>query len=149
MQQITPFLWFNSNAEEAVNFYLTIFKDAKIMSGVPKGKVTTMKFALNGMEFIALNGGPHYTFSPATSFVVHCEGQAEVDHYWDALSVGGKPNQCGWVTDQFGVTWQIVPSALPRLLSSKEPGQAGRVMQAMMKMNKIIIADLESAAANE
>ena len=153
-QQITPFLWFNNNAEEAVNFYVSIFKDAKIMETArygnagpgPKGSVMTMKFQLNGLEFVALNGGPNYTFTHAVSFVVNCENQAEVDHYWDKLVEGGKPIQCGWLVDKYGLSWQIVPTALPKLLTDKDPAKAKRVMEAMMKMVKLDIPTLESAA---
>jgi predicted 3-demethylubiquinone-9 3-methyltransferase (glyoxalase superfamily) len=154
MQQITPFLWFNDNAEEAVNHYLSIFKDGKILHVArygeagpgPKGSVMIMKFQLNGLEFTALNGGPVYTFNPAVSFVVNCETQAEVDHHWDKLVEGGKPIQCGWLVDKYGLSWQIVPTALPRLLQDPDPAKANRVMQAMMKMIKLDIAALENAA---
>ena len=156
MQQITPFLWFNDNAEEAVNFYVSIFKDAKILETArygdagpgPKGSVMTMKFQLNGLEFVALNGGPHYTFTHAVSFVVNCENQAEVDHYWDKLVEGGKPIQCGWLVDKYGLSWQITPTVLPlpKLLQDKDPAKAKRVMEAMMKMVKLDIPKLEEAA---
>ncbi len=154
MQQITPFLWFNDNAEEAVNFYVSIFKDAKILETArygdagpgPKGSVMTMKFQLNGLEFVALNGGPHYTFTHAVSFVVNCENQAEVDHYWDKLLEGGKPSQCGWLSDKYGLSWQITPTILIKLLQDPDPAKAKRVMEAMMKMVKIDIPKLEEAA---
>lgn len=154
MQQITPFLWFNDNAEEAVNFYTSIFKDAKILEVArygdagpgPKGSVMTMKFRLNGLEFVALNGGPHYTFTHAVSFVVNCKDQAEVDHYWDKLVEGGKPVQCGWLTDKYGLSWQITPTILLELIKDKDPAKAKRVMEAMMKMVKIDIPKLEEAA---
>ena len=153
-QQITPFLWFNNNAQEAVNFYVSIFKDAKIMETArygdagpgPKGSVMTMKFHLNGLEFVALNGGPNYTFTHAVSFVVNCENQAEVDHYWDKLVEGGKPIQCGWLVDKYGLSWQITPTVLPKLLTDKDPAKAKRVMEAMMKMVKLDIPKLEEAA---
>ena len=153
-QQITPFLWFNDNAEEAVNFYVSIFKDAKILEVArygdagpgPKGSVMTMKFRLNGLEFVALNGGPHYTFTHAVSFVVNCKDQAEVDHYWDKLVEGGKPVQCGWLTDKYGLSWQITPTILLELIKDKDPAKAKRVMEAMMKMVKIDIPKLEEAA---
>jgi len=153
MQQITPFLWFNDNAEEAVNFYVSVIKDSKILGVArygeagpgPAGSVMTMKFQLNGLEFIALNGGPHFKFSPAVSFVLNCETQAEVDHLWDNLVAGGKPNQCGWLDDKYGLTWQIVPTILPKLLQDKDPAKATRVMQAMMKMVKLDIAELTRA----
>ena len=154
MQQITPFLWFNNNAEEAVNFYTSVFKDAKILETArygdagpgPKGSVMTMKFRLNGLEFVALNGGPHYTFTHAVSFVINCKDQAEVDHYWDKLIEGGKPSQCGWLSDKYGLSWQITPTILPKLLQDKDPAKAKRVMEAMMKMVKIDIPKLEEAA---
>jgi predicted 3-demethylubiquinone-9 3-methyltransferase (glyoxalase superfamily) len=154
MQQITPFLWFDNNAEEAVNFYASVFKDAKILETSrygeagpgPKGSVMTMKFQLNGLEFVALNGGPHYAFTHAISFVVNCENQAEVDHYWDKLVKGGKPMQCGWLTDKYGLSWQIVPTILPKLLQDKDLAKAKRVIEAMMKMVKLDIPKLEDAA---
>jgi predicted 3-demethylubiquinone-9 3-methyltransferase (glyoxalase superfamily) len=154
MQQITPFLWFNNNAEEAVNFYASIFKDAKILETArygdagpgAKGSIMTMKFRLNGLEFVALNGGPESTFTHAVSFVVNCENQAEVDHYWDKLVEGGKPIQCGWLVDKFGLSWQITPTILPKLLQDPDPARANRVMQAMMKMVKLDIPKLEEAA---
>ncbi len=153
MQKITPFLWFDNQAEEAMNFYVSIFKNSKVLSvnrygegaPVPKGTVMTANFELDGQEFTALNGGPMYKFSPATSFVVHCETQAEVDEYWAKLSAGGKTNQCAWLDDKFGVSWQIVPNVLIELLSDPDPVKAGRVMQAMMQMTKIDIAALKRA----
>ncbi|WP_446809345.1 VOC family protein [Methylomonas sp. 2BW1-5-20] len=153
MPKITPFLWFDDQAEEAMNFYLSIFKDSKVLSvnrygdagPGPKGSVMTASFELNGQVFTALNGGPVYQFSPAISFVVHCETQAEVDHYWQKLSEGGKEHQCAWLDDKFGVTWQIVPNALIELLSDPDPAKAGRVMQAMLQMTKIDIATLQRA----
>ncbi len=153
MQKITPFLWFDNQAEEAMNFYVSIFKKSKLLSvnrygkgaPAPEGTVLTANFELDGQQFTALNGGPMYKFSPATSFVVHCETQAEVDYYWDKLSEGGKTNQCGWLDDQFGVSWQIVPNILIELLSNPNPAKAGRVMQAMMQMTKIDIAALQRA----
>ncbi|MEP6835854.1 MAG: VOC family protein [Gemmatimonas sp.] len=153
MQKITPFLWFDGNAEDAMNLYVSVFKDAKIGSvsryGAagpgPAGSVMTASFSLQGQEFIALNGGPIYKFTPAISFMVSCETQEEVDHYWNALSAGGSEEPCGWLRDKFGMSWQIVPTALPKLMTSKEPGRAGRVMQAMLKMKKIDIKGLEDA----
>ena len=150
MQKITPFLWFDNQAEEAMNFYVSIFKNSKILSvnrygdgaPAPKGSVMT---ELDGQVFTALNGGPMYKFTPAISFVVHCETQAEVDEYWEKLSAGGKENQCAWLDDKFGVSWQIVPNALIELLSDPDPLKAGRVMQAMMQMTKIDIAALKQA----
>ncbi len=153
MGKTTPFLWFDGNAEAAMNLYVSVFNDAKISNvsrygpGGPgqAGAVMTASFSLLGQDFIALNGGPMYQFTPAISFMVSCETQEEVDHYWNALSAGGSEQPCGWLTDQFGVSWQIIPTALPRLLSSTEPGRAGRVMQAMLKMKKIDITGLEAA----
>ncbi|HET7833868.1 MAG TPA: VOC family protein [Gallionella sp.] len=157
MQKLTPFLWFNDQAEEAVNFYLSIFRNPRLIkiarypegSPGPKGSVMTVHFSLDGQEFVALNGGPHYTFSPAISFVVNCDTQAEVDEYWDKLAAdGGKQNQCGWLHDKFGVSWQIVPRILGDLVSDVDEAKAQRVMQAMLKMTKIDIAALEQAARN-
>lgn len=154
MQRITPFLWFDDQAEEAMNFYVSIFKNSKVLSvnrygegaPLPKGTVMTVNFELDGHAFTALNGGPIFKFSPATSFVVHCETQAEVDYYWDKLGAGGKTNQCAWLDDKFGATWQIVPNKLIELLSDPDPVKASRVMQAMMQMTKIDIAALEKAS---
>lgn len=153
MQKITPFLWFDNQAEAAMNFYVSIFKNSKVLSvnrygegaPAPEGTVMTANFQLDGQEFTALNGGPAFKFSPAISFVVHCETQAEVDEYWEKLSAGGKENQCAWLEDKFGVSWQIVPHALIELLSDPDPVKAGRVMQAMMQMTKINIAALQQA----
>jgi predicted 3-demethylubiquinone-9 3-methyltransferase (glyoxalase superfamily) len=156
MSKITPFLWFNGNAEEAVNFYASVFKNAKITSMTrygdagpgPKGSVMTANFQLDGLEFTALNGGPQFQFSPATSFVIHCKDQEEVDHYWNKLGVeGGKTNQCGWLDDKFGVTWQVVPTVLLELIKDKDAKKSQRVMMAMMQMTKLDIAALERAAA--
>jgi predicted 3-demethylubiquinone-9 3-methyltransferase (glyoxalase superfamily) len=155
MQKITPFLWFDNQAEEAMNFYVSIFRNSKVLSinrygegaPAPKGTVMTANFELDGQAFTALNGGPMYKFSPAISFVVHCETQAEVDEYWAKLSEGGKENHCAWLEDKFGVSWQIVPNALMELLSDPDPAKAGRVMQAMMQMNKIDIETLKQAHA--
>jgi predicted 3-demethylubiquinone-9 3-methyltransferase (glyoxalase superfamily) len=155
MQTITPFLWFDSQAEEAAAFYVSVFPDSAMgrvarygeAGPGPAGSAMTVGFTLRGQEFTALNGGPVYQFSPATSFVIDCADQEEVDHYWDAFSVGGKPNQCGWIDDRFGVTWQVVPSALRRLLADPDPETAKRVTEAMLKMGKLDVAQLESAAA--
>jgi predicted 3-demethylubiquinone-9 3-methyltransferase (glyoxalase superfamily) len=152
---ITPFLWFDHQAEEAANFYVSVFPNSKITAVVrygeagpgTAGSAMTVAFELDGKEFTALNGGPHYKFSPAISFVVHCKNQQEVDHYWDSLSAGGTPNRCGWLDDKFGVTWQIVPDALLELLQSDDAARAGRVTRAMMGMVKIEIDGLERAAA--
>jgi predicted 3-demethylubiquinone-9 3-methyltransferase (glyoxalase superfamily) len=146
--RITPFLWFDSNAEEAVNFYLSIFKNARRLDAprspedttVPKGKVLTISFELDGQRFTALNGGPHFKFTEAVSFLVRCDSQDEVDYYWSQLLAGGSESQCGWLKDKFGLSWQIVPARLPELI--KHP----KAMQAMMKMKKLNIAELERAA---
>lgn len=152
-QTITPFLWFDNQAEEAADFYVGIFKNSKILSvnrygdnaPAPKGTVMTVNFMLDGQEFTALNGGSIFKFSPAISFVVHCHTQEEVDEYWQKLSAGGKEGQCAWLDDKFGVSWQIVPNALIELLSNPDPVKAGRVMKAMMQMKKIDIAGLQRA----
>jgi predicted 3-demethylubiquinone-9 3-methyltransferase (glyoxalase superfamily) len=146
MQKITPFLWFDHQAEEAMNFYVSIFKNSKVQGINRQGdKVFSVSFSLNGLEFAALNGGPMFKFSPATSFVVNCEDQAEVDYYWEKLGAGGKHNRCAWLNDKFGMSWQIVPKQLGQLLSDPDPVKAERVMRAMMQMNKIDIAKLQQA----
>ena len=153
MQKITPFLWFDGKAEEAMNFYTSIFKNSKKgritrygeAGPGPKGTVMSAIFQLDGQEFFALNGGPHFTFSPAISFFVTCETQEEVDEFWEKLSAGGEKQRCGWLQDKFGVTWQIVPSVLDTLLQDKDPGKATRVMRAMMKMDKLDIKGLQQA----
>lgn len=156
MQKITTFLTFNDQAEEAAALYTSIFNNSKITSisrygegaPVPAGTVITVSFVLDGQPFSALNGGPHFTFSEGISLFVHCDTQEEVDGYWEKLTAdGGQPGPCGWLKDKFGVSWQIIPAALGRLLQRKDPGQAQRVMQAMMSMSKIDIATLERAAA--
>jgi predicted 3-demethylubiquinone-9 3-methyltransferase (glyoxalase superfamily) len=152
-QGITPFLWFNGNVEAALDFYTTVFKDSRVKNlhrlpaEVPGrgGQILTANFFLNGLEFMILDGGPQFSFTPATSFFVKCQTQDEVDHYWEKLSESGHKDRCGWLTDKFGVTWQIVPNALVRLMNDPDPIKAKRVMNAMMKMDKIIIADLEKA----
>jgi len=153
MKKISPFLWFDRQAEEAMNFYLSIFPKSK-MKGIarygkgspgPEGAIMSVTFELNGQEFIALNGGPVFTFSPATSFFVNCETQEEVDHLWEKLSAGGEKQQCGWLRDKFGVTWQIVPTALGEMLSDPDPEKSQRVMQAMLKMKKLDISGLRKA----
>ena len=157
VQKITPFLWFDDNAEDAVNFYTSIFKDSKIENishygdegPGPAGSVMMANFKLNGQDFMVLNGGPEFTFSEAISFFVSCETQAEVDYYWDRLSEGGETQQCGWLKDKFGLSWQIVPTALGELMGDKDPEKAGRVMQAMLKMVKIDIAGLQQAYDQE
>jgi predicted 3-demethylubiquinone-9 3-methyltransferase (glyoxalase superfamily) len=153
VQKITPFLWFDNQAEEAMNFYTSIFKNAKIgnvsrygESGPgPKGSVMVASFELDGMHFTALNGGPQFKFTEAISFYVSCESQDEVDHYWDKLSEGGQTQRCGWLKDKFGVSWQIIPSALPKLMGDPDRAKAGRVMQAMLQMKKIDVAKLQQA----
>ena len=158
MQKITPFLWFNDNAEKAVKFYTSIFKKSKIgkiarydeagekVAGRPAGSVMTIEFEIEGQDFIALNGGPHFKFNEAVSFVVSCKTQAEVDYYWNKLSAGGKEVQCGWLKDKFGLSWQIVPTVLGELLSDKDAAKSQRVMTAMLKMVKLDIKKLKDAA---
>ena len=154
MQTITPFLWFDNQAEEAMNLYLSIFKNSKPLSIArygaggpgPAGSVMTASFELDGQQFVALNGGPIFKFTEAVSFVINCETQEEVDMYWDKLTAdGGQESMCGWLKDKFGISWQIVPPILPKMLTDKDKAKAGRAMQAMMGMKKIIIADLEKA----
>jgi len=154
MKKITPFLWFDNQAEEAMNFYVSVFKNSKIVSvsrygdagpGV-KGTVMTAAFELNGQEFMALNGGPqHFGFSEAISFFVNCETQQEVDELWEKLTDGGEPGPCGWLKDKYGLSWQIVPIALGEMLSDKDPAKSQRVVQAMLQMSKIDIAALRKA----
>ncbi len=155
MPKINPFLWFDDKAEEAANFYVSVFPNSRIVETVrygdsgpgPKGSVMTVAFDLDGQRFNALNGGPVFKFTEAVSFVVDCRDQAEVDHYWDRLTDGGQPSQCAWLKDRYGVSWQIVPEALIRLLKDPDPVKAQRVMAAMMKMSKIVVAKLEAAYA--
>jgi predicted 3-demethylubiquinone-9 3-methyltransferase (glyoxalase superfamily) len=152
-QKITPFLWFDTQAEEAANFYISIFENSKIRhvsrygdaGPGPKGSVMVVSFELEGQEFTALNGGPQFKFSPAISLMVHCDTQEEVDHFWERLGEGGRKDRCGWLQDKYGLSWQIVPTALSRLMSSPDREKAKRVMQAMLKMDKLDIARLESA----
>jgi predicted 3-demethylubiquinone-9 3-methyltransferase (glyoxalase superfamily) len=144
MGKITPFLWFDGQLEEAVKFYTGVFKDSHVHNVNPMSAT----FVLEGQEFLGLNGGPHFKFNEAVSFFVKCETQDEVDYYWNALTAdGGQESQCAWLKDKFGLSWQIVPNALSRYLSDPDRAKAGRVMQAMMKMKKIVIADLDAAAA--
>ena len=153
MQKITPFLWCDGKAEEAMNFYVSIFKDSKVVSVSrygdagpgPKGSVMSATFQLDGQQFYALNGGPHFTFTPAISFFVNCETQEEVDELWEKLSAGGEKSQCGWLKDQYGLSWQIIPSILGRLLQDKDPEKSKRVMNAMLQMKKIDLARLQQA----
>jgi len=153
MQKITPFLWFDGKAEEAMNFYASIFKNSKIVDIMrygeagpgPKGTVMGGTFQLDGQKFMALNGGPMFTFSPAISFFVNCETQEEVDELWEKLSEGGEKQRCGWLKDKYGVSWQIVPTVLGEMLQDKDPEKSKRVMNAMMQMNKIDIKSLKQA----
>ena len=156
-QKITTFLWFDSQAEEAAKYYVSIFKDSRIVGTTrydeeaskvarrPKGSVMTVEFDLDGQRFTALNGGPLFKFTEAISLVVHCESQNEVDHFWEKLSAGGQEVQCGWLKDRFGVSWQVVPTALSEMLQDKDPEKSKRVMAAMLKMKKISIEGLKNA----
>jgi predicted 3-demethylubiquinone-9 3-methyltransferase (glyoxalase superfamily) len=154
-QKISSFLWFDNNAEEAVNFYVSVFKKSKVRKTIhygetgpgPKGSVMTIDFQLDGQEFTALNGGPHFKFTEAISLVVHCKTQEEVDYYWDKLGAGGQIIECGWLKDKFGLSWQIVPDVLLESLQDDDPQKKDRVMKAMMKMKKLDVAGLEQAAA--
>ena len=153
MQRITPFLWFDDQAEEAMNFYVSIFKNSKVgrvtrygeAGPGPKGSVMSATFQLEGQEFMALNGGPHFSFTPAISFFVNCETQEEVDDLWKKLSAGGKTERCGWLKDKYGLSWQIIPSALGRLMGDNNAAKAQSVMKAMLEMDKIDIARLQQA----
>ena len=157
MKPITPFLWFDNQAVEAANFYISIFPNSRILSpqfygeDTPgeAGTVMTVQFELNGQEFTALNGGPHFSFTPAISFVITCADQAEVDYFWDRLLEGGQPEQCGWLKDKFGVSWQVVPEILGRLMNDADPQKAHRVTQAMLKMVKLDIPGLEQAYSRD
>jgi len=158
MQKITPFLWFDDKAEEAVNFYLSIFPNSKIDSiarygdegaaatGRPKGSVMIVKFQLDGQEFIALNGGPHFKFTEAISFTVNCKTQEEVDAFWEKLSAGGEKGRCGWLKDKYGLSWQIVPAVLGELMAIKDAKKSSKVMEAMLKMDKLDIKTLKQAS---
>ena len=153
MQKIVPFLWFNDNAEEAMNFYVSIFKNSKVgrvtrygdAGPGPKGSVMWCTFTLEGQEFHALNGGPHFKFTQAISLFVNCETQQEVDELWKKLSAGGREDQCGWLQDKYGLSWQIIPTILGKLLGDKDPVKANRAMQAMLRMKKIDINGLQRA----
>ena len=153
MQKITPFLWFNNQAEEAMNFYVSIFKNSKVEKvtrwgeggPAPAGTVMKAAFRLDGQEFTALNGGPQFTFTPAVSFVVHCDNQQEIDEYWAKLLEDGRADRCGWLQDRFGLSWQVVPSNIGELLQHTDPDTSRRVMQALMQMDKIDVARLEQA----
>jgi predicted 3-demethylubiquinone-9 3-methyltransferase (glyoxalase superfamily) len=158
MQRITPCLWFDDNAEAAVKFYTSIFKNSKVTavthygdagskaSGRPKGSVLTIAFQLDGQDFLALNGGPHFTFSPAVSFIANCETQAEIDELWEKLGAGGTIEQCGWLRDKFGVSWQVVPADIGTMMQDTDPQRAERVMSAILEMKKIDLATLKRAA---
>src|SRR5215217_2873073 len=153
MQKITPFLWFDNNAEEAMNFYVSVFKNSKILNVArygdagpgPKGTVMTADFQLDGQEFVALNAGPRFKFTEAISFVVACESQEEVDYFWERLSEGGETSRCGWLKDKFGLWWQVTPTVLSKLIGDKDPEKSKRVMEAMMQMDKIDIEPLQRA----
>ena len=153
MQKITPFLWFDNQAEEAANFYVSIFKNSKILSisrygeagPGPKGSAMTVVFQLDGEEFIALNGGPTFKFTEAISFVVNCETQQEVDVFWEKLSKDGEESRCGWLKDKYGLSWQIVPTILGKMMTDPDPQKSKKVMEAMLKMKKIVIDDLKRA----
>jgi predicted 3-demethylubiquinone-9 3-methyltransferase (glyoxalase superfamily) len=153
VQKITPFLWFEDKAEEAMNFYVSIFKNSKVVrvsrygdaGPGPKGSVMSATFQLEGQEFFALNGGPQFSFTPAISFFVNCETQQEVDELWDKLSAGGKKERCGWLKDKYGLSWQIVPSVLGKLLQDKNAAQSQSVMKAMLQMEKMDIKSLQQA----
>jgi predicted 3-demethylubiquinone-9 3-methyltransferase (glyoxalase superfamily) len=156
MQKITPFLWFDNNAEEAVNLYTSIFKNSEILKTArygeagpgPAGSVMIVNFQIEGQEFIALNAGPRFKFTEAISFVINCQNQEEVDHYWNKLTAdGGQESMCGWLKDKFGLSWQVIPTVLGELMADKDARKAQRVMQAMLKMKKIDIAALQRACA--
>jgi predicted 3-demethylubiquinone-9 3-methyltransferase (glyoxalase superfamily) len=161
MQKITPFLWYDDKAEEAANFYVSLFKNSKVdavtryeeeganASGRPKGSVMTVEFQLEGQKFVALNGGPHFKFTEAVSFVVNCETQEEVDNFWKKLSDGGEEGQCGWLKDKYGLSWQVVPTILVKLFQDKDPEKSKRVMKAMLQMKKLDIQTLKQAAAGQ
>ncbi len=161
MQKITPFLWFDDKAEEAAKFYTSVFKNSKVggitryeeegskASGRPAGTVMTVEFQLEGQEFVALNGGPHFKFTEAISFVVNCETQDEIDDFWEKLSEGGAESQCGWLKDKYGLSWQIVPTVLSELFLDKDPEKTKRAMKAMLQMKKLDIKTLQQAYDGE
>jgi len=162
MQKITPFLWFDNNAEEAVNFYVSIFKNSKVgkvtryneasskAAGRPEGSVMTLEFQLEGQNFVAINAGPHFKFTEAISFVVDCGSQEEVDYFWEKLTAdGGQESQCGWLKDKYGLSWQITPRVLIEMIGDKDPQKAQRVMEAMLQMKQIDIATLKRAYEGE
>jgi predicted 3-demethylubiquinone-9 3-methyltransferase (glyoxalase superfamily) len=157
MQKITPCLWYDNQAEEAVKFYASVMKNVKTgkvarydaesakVSGRPEGSVLTVEFSIDGQEFLAMNGGPLFKFTPAVSFIINCKDQEETDFLWEKLSEGGAKSQCGWLTDKFGVSWQIVPVTLNKYIAGNDPEGSKRAMEAMLKMTRIVIADLEKA----
>ncbi|MBX4206339.1 VOC family protein [Candidatus Parcubacteria bacterium] len=161
MKKITPFIWFDKNAEEAANFYISLFPDSKITalthydkagaeaSKMPEGLVMTVSFSLSGTDFMALNGGPHFQLNGAVSFMIECDTQEEIDHFWYAFADGGKEIECGWVVDKFGMTWQVVPTILGRYMTDPDKEKAGRVMKAMLKMKKLEIEPLQRAYDGE
>jgi len=152
MKKITPFLWFDTQAEEAMNFYVSIFKNSKVLGVTPgpEGRTMSVSFELEGQEFIGLNAGPEFKFNEAISFFVDCKTQAEVDELWEKLTAdGGEESMCGWLKDKYGLSWQIIPQGLSQMLGDPDPGKAQRVMQAMLKMNKIDLAGLEQAYDQE
>jgi len=161
MQKITPFLWFDNQAEEAANFYASIFKDSKVgriarygdeaaqKTGRPKGSVMTVEFELEGQQFVGLNGGPMFKFTEAISFVVNCETQEEVDYFWEKLSEGGEKSRCGWLTDRFGLSWQVVPTVLVEMMHDKDAEKSQRVMEAVLQMDKLDIKQLKDAYAGK
>jgi predicted 3-demethylubiquinone-9 3-methyltransferase (glyoxalase superfamily) len=158
-QKITPCLWFESQAEEAAKFYASVFKNSKIgkisrygkegfeIHGQKAGTVMTVEFEIEGQKFVALNGGPHFKFNEAVSFQVHCETQQEIDHFWSKLAEGGQEQPCGWLKDKFGLSWQVIPKALPQMLMDENPEKAQRIMKSMLQMRKIDLAALERARA--
>ena len=147
MQKITPFLWFDGKAEEAMNFYVSVFKNSKVLKVItgPGGMVAGVRFQLEGVEFAAINGGPTFKFTEAISLYVDCKTQEEVDEYWEKLSAGGEKGRCGWLKDKYGISWQIIPSILMEVLDFKDPVKSGRAMQAMLKMGKLDIKGLKQA----
>jgi predicted 3-demethylubiquinone-9 3-methyltransferase (glyoxalase superfamily) len=157
VQKINPFLWFDDRAEEAANFYVSLFKNSKILhvsrygegGPGPKGTAMTVTFELDSQKFIALNGGPMFKFTEAVSFLINCDTQQEVDSFWDKLSAGGQKSRCGWLKDKYGLSWQVIPTVLGEMLADKDPKKAQRVMQAMLQMDKIDIARLEAARDTE
>ena len=162
MQKITPFLWYDDKAEDAANFYCSIFRNSQVgsvtryeeegakASGRPAGSAMTVEFELEGQKFVALNGGPHFKFTEAVSFVINCESQEEVDYFWEKLTAdGGQESQCGWLKDKYGLSWQVVPTILPEVFKGKDPAKTKRVMEAMLQMKKIDIPTLKRAAEGE